>query len=619
MKFTEILKQVPNAPGVYFFKDRQDEIIYIGKAKILKNRVRSYFSGTDKKDAKTQTLVKNIASMEWMIVRDEVEALLTEANLIKEHRPRYNMTMKDDKSFPYIRISNEPFPKVEIIRTKNLQKDGHKYYGPFTDTRYLRDTLKAIHKIFPLRTCDYYIDDMTIQNGTVKVCLDYHIKQCEGPCEGKVSEASYGNMISQIERFIRGKNDQVKQYLKDQMDAASKDLKFEEAIRHREQLRAVEHFTRKQKKISQDFIDRDVVVVNAENNYGVGVVMRVRNGLFIGREKFDLRVPDPEQHEEILNQFLVQFYSSTDDIPKEVLIDIKISDREDLEMWLSDKRENSVKILTPLRGEKHKLVQVCKRNTDLLLGDIRLKKLKRKDVVSKKVLRLQEDLDLKVPPRRIEAFDNSNFQGTHPVASMVSFVDGKPRKTEYRKYKIKSVVGIDDFASMKEIITRRYTRVKKENLPLPDLILVDGGKGQLSAAYQALCDLDLSFIPIIGLAKRLEDVFKPGISEPQNISKVSPGLFLLRNIRDEAHRFAIEYHRSTRDKGMTRSILEDIPGLGKRRIQNLWKSFSSVEEILNTDTQIIHEKTGIPLELAGKIVESLSAHRGDVVSNEVDE
>ncbi len=606
MKFTEILKQVPVAPGVYFFKDYRGQIIYIGKAKILKNRVRSYFSGTDKKDTKTQALVKNIATIEWIVVRDEVEALLTETNLIKEHRPKYNIFMKDDKSFPYLRITNEPYPKIEIIRSKNLQKDGHKYYGPFTDTRYLRETLSSIHKIFPLRTCDYVIDANLIRKGTVKVCLDYHIKQCEGPCEGLVSQAAYHQMIHKIEQFIKGKNDHVKQYLQRKMDDASQSLQFEDAIRYREQLRAIDHFTRKQKKITQDFIDRDVVVVSAENQYGVGVVMRVRNGLFIGRERFDLQVPNPDLQDEILNQFLVQFYTATADIPKEILTDLPIRDKEYVEMWLSALRGNSVKLFCPTRGEKSKLVQICKRNADLLLGDIRLKKIKRKDVVSKKVLQLQADLDLKVPPRRIEAFDNSNFQGDHPVASMVCFVDGKPKKTAYRKYSIKSVQGIDDFASMKEIITRRYTRVKSENLPFPDLILVDGGKGQLSAAFQAICDLNLSFIPIIGLAKRLEDVYKPGMRDPQNISKTSPGLFLLRNIRDEAHRFAITYHRQKRDEGMTLSILEDLPGMGKRRVQKLWQQYASISAVLESNPSTIHNKTGIPENIASQVIEKLA-------------
>lgn len=603
----EKLKQVPKAPGVYFFKDINQKIIYIGKAKILKNRVRSYFSGTKNKDAKTITLVQNIENIDWMVVRDEVEALLTETNLIKEHRPRYNIFMKDDKTFPYIQITNEPYPQVLIIRSKKLVKDGHKYYGPFTDTRYLRETLRAIHKIFPLRTCNYFIDEKVINKGSIKLCLDYHINRCEGPCEGLVTEEKYGKMINGIEQFIKGRNDEVRSYLDKKMSQASEKRQFEEAARYRDQLQAVEHFTHRQKKISQDFIDKDILVISSENNYGVGVLMRVRNGLFIGREKFNMQVLDSVDVADNLKHFVIQYYTSTDDIPPVILVEISFSEKGKLESWLSERRGTCVKILVPQRGEKVKLVQICRRNADLLLGDIRLKKMKRRDVVSKKLLQLQTDLNMSAAPRRIEAFDNSNIQGSHPVASMVCFVDGKPRKKEYRKFSIKTVDGIDDFGSMTEIVTRRYTRLVKEKKQLPDLILVDGGKGQLSAGKKALDDLGLSYIPIIGLAKKLEDVFIPGQSNPQNISKTSPGLFLLREIRDEAHRFAITFHRQKRNKAMVKSGLEEIQGMGEKRVKALWSHFKTKEDILTAEIDDIYTATKIPKEIIHQIKGKLNA------------
>jgi len=601
MDIQQKLSQIPKSPGVYFFRDVKGDIIYIGKAKVLRNRVRSYFNSPTGKDPKTLVMVKNIADLEWLVMRSEAEALLTEANLIKEHKPRYNVFLKDDKTFPYIRITNEPYPRVEIIRQKNLTKDDHNYIGPYTDAGYLREILQVIHKIFPLRTCTYYIDDHTIQAGTIKICLDYHIKRCDGPCEGLVSEKEYREMINQIKGFLKGRNGKIKLYLQTQMDSASNHQKYEDAARYRDQLNVVTQFTRKQKKASQDFKDRDVVALSAENSYGVGVVMRIRNGHIMGREKFNLKVHDPDSHAENLSQFILQYYSSTIDVPGEVLVECIFDEIIEYEKWLKGIRKKQVQILVPERGEKRKLVEISKRNADLLLDELRLKQAKRKELLTKPVFQLQEDLGMEVPPRRIEAFDNSNIQGSNPVAGIVCFVDGKPRKSEYRKFHIKTVEGIDDFASMHEVVTRRYKRQLDEKESLPDLILIDGGKGQLSAAKSALDALGLGYVPVIGLAKRLEEVFKPGISEPQNIAKTSPGLHLLRAIRDEVHRFAINFHRKTRKKDMTKSIFEDIPGMGKKRIQKLWQEFNSLEAIKDASLNELKKKTGFSEKLCKAI------------------
>ena len=595
------ISKAPNSPGVYFFKGRKGDIIYIGKAKILRNRIRSYFNKLGKHDSKTQVMVKNIDDLEWLVTRNEVEALLTEANLIKEHKPRYNVFLKDDKTFPYVRITKEPFPRVEIIRHKNLRKDDNDYFGPYTDAGHLREILRVIHKVFPLRTCTYHIDDKFINDGKVSVCLDYHIKRCKGPCEGLVSEKEYGDMILQIKRFLKGHNHKIKRYLDSQMHIASKYKKYEDAARYRDQLTIVTDFANKQKKASQDFKDRDMIVMSSENSYGIGLVLRIRNGHILGREKFNLKVYDPENKTYNLSHFFLQYYSSTIDIPDEILIEYPFNDDQDYEDWISKIKKRKVKIIIPNKGEKRKLLEITKKNADLLLSELRIKQLKRKELIIKPILRLQEDLGMEIAPRRIEAFDNSNIHGSSPVAGMVCFIDGKPKKSEYRKFHIKSVHGIDDFASMHEVINRRYKRQLKENKPLPDLILIDGGKGQLSAAKSALDALGLGYVSVIGLAKRLEEVFKPGVNEAQNIIKTSPGLYLLRRIRDEVHRFAITFHRKVRKKNMVTSIFEEIPGMGKKRIEKLWKEFSSLQEIQKASLKEIELKTGFSKKICKKI------------------
>jgi|TARA_B110000438_G_scaffold173159_1_gene165476 excinuclease ABC subunit C len=606
MDVKEILSQIPRSPGVYFYRNDKDEIIYIGKAKILRNRVRSYFQKSKHVDVKTQVMVKHIAHIDWLVVRDEVEALLTEANMIKEHRPRYNVLLKDDKTFPYVRISNEPYPRVEIIRAKHLTKDKHTYFGPYTDAGYLRELLRSLHKIFPIRTCNYYIDTTSIKQKKVSVCLDYHINRCEGPCEGLVSETHYGEMIHQIKQFLKGRNDNIKKHLKDAMTLASDEMRFEDAGHYRDQFQAIIVFTQRQKLLSQDFMDRDILAVSAELSYGVGVLMRIRNGHLIGREKFQLKIADADNTPVIMSQFFTQYYNATADLPKEILLDTPIENIEQLEKWLTSEKGSKVNILVPERGEKKRLVDTCVKNAELHLASIRFKKIKRKEHIPKMVAQLQEDLGLGAPPRRIEAFDNSNIQGAHPVAGMVCFIDGKPRKSEYRKFNIKTVEGIDDFASMREIVGRRYKRVLDEKKSLPDLILIDGGKGQLSAAKSALDVLGLGYVPVIGLAKRLEEVFKPDIPEPQNIPKSSPGLHLLRQLRDEVHRFAITFHRSKRDKTMTLSMFEDIPGMGKKRVQKLWEVFESLEDIRSASVDEIKDKCGFSELLAEAILNKVS-------------
>ncbi len=594
----ETLASVPTKPGVYQFKNKDDEIIYIGKAKNLRSRVRSYFQKNKYQTPKNQSMIKRIENVEWIVVRSNVEALLTEANMIKEVQPKYNIDLKDDKSFPFIRISDEPYPQV--LLTRKIEKDGSKYFGPYTDVKNLRYSLKALHKIFPVRSCSYYMDDDSVAAKKVKVCLDYHIKKCEGPCEGFVNRDHYNAMIERVIKFLQGRTKETEEYVRRQMEIAAADLRYEDAAMYRDQLNAVRRFKERQRKVTADFDDRDIFALARQDDIGVMTILRVRNGRIFGREKVSLQNLD-ENEAPVFASVISRFYMDTDFLPKEITVSVLPEGQDELEEWLSDKKGSKVIIRQPQRGEKAKEVRMSYQNAKLLLGEWLINRKKRRELVPKMVNQLQEDLQLKAPPRRIEAFDISHLGGTNTVASMVCFVDGKARKSEYRKFKVKTVEGIDDFAAMREVVHRRYLRVKKEQGSLPDLILIDGGKGQLSMAVSALRELGLDYISIVGLAKRLEEVFVPGISDPQSIHKQSPGLILLRRLRDEAHRFAITFQRSKRKDSLT-SIFNEIDGMGPKRVQKLLQSFDSTETIAKSTQKDISTKTGIPEKLAEEII-----------------
>ena len=585
MEINDKLLKAPKNPGVYFFKNKNDQIIYIGKAKVLKNRIKSYFPQKGHHSSpKVNIMANHIVDVDWIVVRDEKEALLTEANMIKEHRPKYNVLLKDDKTFPYIKITDEDYPKIDIIRMKNLKKDKHTYFGPYTDTYYLREVVKSIHRIFPQT------------NQTLK-----HFK-----VEKEVSKEDYNVIIEKIKMFLKGKSNEVYVAIKNKMDSASKNLNYEDAARYRDQLNAIENFMSKQKKVSHSFENQDVISVDHEKNYGVGVLFRIRNGHLISINKFDLLLRG-DTKETVIEQFFLQYYSSAYDFPDTILLEQRINRLSEYLEWISDKKGKVVKIEIPLIGEKKKLIDLCYRNASLYLKEVKIKKIKRKEDVSSVISQLQEDLGMNIPPIRIEAFDNSNIQGSHPVAGMVCYINGKPRKSEYRKFNIKTVQGIDDFASMHEVVKRRYSRVLKEKSPLPDLVVIDGGKGQLSAAKSALDSLGLNYIYVIGLAKRLEEVFKPGFSDPQNISKTSTSLYLLRSIRDDVHRYAVSFHRQKRNQDMTGSIFNSINGLGQKRLQVLWKSFKSLDDIKNSTVTEIFNKTKIPRLIVKKIIEKANS------------
>ena len=599
MSLQSKLKNIPTFPGVYRFVDDKGEIIYIGKAKNLRSRVRSYFQKSKSQSPKNLTMIRHISDLEWIVVRSEVEALLTEANLIKQHSPRYNVMMKDDKSFPFIRITNEPYPQV--LLTRKIVKDGSRYFGPFTDVYRLRTTLKALHKVFPVRSCSFFLDEQVIADKKVKLCLDYHIKKCEGPCEGLVSGEDYQEMIDRIDRFMRGKTKETENYITEQMRIASSAMRYEEAAMYRDQLEAILSFTERQSQVAADFEDRDVFALSREGSLGVVVIIRIRNGRIFSREKISMQRLD-EKDSGTMKSVITRFYMDSELIPREISLPLPPTDEEDLLTWLKKKRGGAVNFLFPQRGEKAKEMRITLQNAKLLLGEWIINREKRRELVPKMLAQLQEDLNMDAPPRRVEAFDISHLGGTDTVASMVCFIDARPRKTEYRKFNIKTVSGIDDFAAMREVVFRRYKRLKDEQESLPDLILVDGGKGQLSMALSALRELGLDYIPTIGLAKKLEEVFVPGNPDPQTIHRQSPGLILLRQIRDEAHRFAITFQRNKRKKKMIQSVFGDIPGMGSTRVARLLESFDGPEAIARLTPEVIQGETGIPIRIGTKII-----------------
>lgn len=603
------LENLPTLPGVYFFKNEKGKVLYIGKAKNLRNRVRSYFQKSRVGETKLRFLVRKIHDLETITTDSEVEALILEANMIKEYKPRYNVTLKDDKSYPYIRVTNEEFPR--IFPTRKIVKDGSRYFGPYTDVHSMRSLLKDVRKIFPIRSCNYRLDEKTVASKKIKLCLDYYIQRCLGPCQGLISQEEYGKIVKQMVRFIEGRNNEIVKELRKEMQHYAAEQRFEDAARIRDQIQAIEQFRSRQKMVSQNEVDRDIVAIYQEEKIAAGVVFKVREGKIVGRHHFFLKNTMGESDEEILKAFLLQYYLKVDFLPDGIYLPFHLQEAEEIHEWFQKKRGKSCKLIVPQRGEKRKLVEMAQRNAKLVLKELIIQKMKAKNErIPRDVQALQKDLSLAHPPRRIEAFDISHFSGTDTVASLVCFTDGLPRKSDYRKFKIRSVVGIDDFASMKEVVTRRYRRILEEKDSMPDLILIDGGKGQLSSAVEALHDLGIYDQPIAALAKRLDEVFLPGFSDPQNIPRTSPGLKLLQRVRDESHRFAITFHRRLRKKRTLQSQLDFIPGIGEKRRNLLIQKFGSIQKIRDAKREELEAVQGIPKNLAHKIWEYFHSENG---------
>ncbi len=599
------LKTITTQPGVYLFKDSAGQVIYVGKAKNLRNRVRSYFQDARNLDVKTRTMRQRIADLEVIVVDNEVEALILEANLIKKYKPRYNVFLRDDKSYPYIRITNEPFPRVFV--TRRIVRDGSRYLGPYTDVKHLRRIMKTIRKIFPIRSCNYHLDEEVIARKKIKLCLDYHIKQCEGPCQGLVSQAEYNRMIRQVEQFLKGKTRDLLAELEARMHREAEAQNFENAARLRDQIQMIRNYYFNAQRVSlPDFEDRDVVALARQEDDACAVVFKIRDGKVVGRHHFYLKGVQGKPEEEILGQFLQQYYLEADAVPGQILVPYSPGEQEDLlREFLTRQAKRKVELSVPRIGEKKKLMNLCQKNAEFLLGELRLQSMKQREKVVTAVTELQRALKLSRPPVRIEAFDISNFQGKDAVASLVCFVNGRPRKSEYRHFRIRSKDTPDDFAMMQEVVYRRYHRLLEEKKPLPDLILVDGGKGQLSSAREVLKQLGLESQPIIGLAKRLEEVFVPEQSEAQNIPKSSPALRLLQHIRDESHRFAITYHRKLRRKRTLKSPLEEVPGIGPKRREHLLRTFGSLKKIREASLEELIRQGKLPEKIARELKERL--------------
>ncbi len=584
------LTAVPALPGIYQFKDDNGKVIYIGKAKNLRNRVKSYFhSGTV--SPKTLAMLKKVADFELIITDSEVEALVLENNLIKDLKPRYNINLKDDKTYPYIKVTNEPYP--QIFPTRQIIKDGSKYFGPYTDVKNMRTSLRMINQIFKIRSCKYLIDDDVIQKKKIKVCLDYHIKKCDGPCEGLVSEDEYNDMVNEVIKLLKGKTNELIEELTQKMISASGNFLFEKAASIRDKIEQLRIYSSRQKIVSNDFQDRDIISIAKADRDVAATVLNIRSGRLVGKRNFNLKSEMDEEPGKIYSYVIKFYYSEFVEIPKEIIIETDPYDKSPLIAWLNQRATKKVKLIVPKRKSDTKsLLNMCKQNAVLQLKEIQIQRMKKEGSVPYVLSALKRDLYLKSVPKKIECFDISNLQGTDTVASMVVFVDGKPKKSLYRKYIIKDVEGPDDFESMREVIRRRYSRLKEEGEVMPDLIIVDGGKGQLSSAMGAIKKLEITDYEIIGLAKRLEEIFLPGNSEPQSIPKTSSSLKLLQQIRDEAHRFAITFHRQRRSKRTFQTELMEIKGIGASTASLLLKHFKGIKEIKTTSLPELESKIG---------------------------
>lgn len=594
---------LPTKPGVYQHKDATGKIIYVGKAKNLRNRVRAYFQDARPVDAKTKALMKNIADVDVIVTDTEAEALILENNLIKEHRPKYNILLKDDKSYPYIRITKEEYPKV--FKTRRVVKDGSKYYGPYTDGTYLFYLLKTLRSIFPLRSCDLPLTDATIAQKRYKVCLDYHIKKCDGPCEGFIDRLQYNEYIRQAQQILSGRTRELERQMEERMMKLAEDLRFEDAALIRTRLEKLREYAAKQKVMTSDTVDRDVFALARIGPSACTVVFTIRDGKLVGKRHFMVSNSQDLSDGELIRTTVERWYLEQEQLPDEILLPTEFEDQDVVEGLVRERKGGAVSILVPKIGDKRKLVQMAETNADHLLREQLLQESQKDQSLPRAVLSLQRDLRLPKMPRRIECFDNSHMQGTDYVSSMVVFVDGKPKKSEYRKYKLRTMSGNDDFEAMKEVMTRRYGDLKETD-ELPDLVIIDGGKGQLSHAMEILDSVGLrGKFTVVGLAKRLEEVFFPDDAEPVILPKTSSSLRLLQQARDEAHRFAISYHRKLREMRTLRTELTEIPGVGDTTAQNLLIAFGSVERIRALSETELSEVVG--KSLAAKIVAYFAA------------
>ncbi|MBU0494876.1 MAG: excinuclease ABC subunit UvrC [Chloroflexi bacterium] len=618
----ERLRALPESPGVYIMRDEAGQVIYVGKAVRLRDRVRSYFTASAGHSFKTQELVSHIADLETIVTASELEALLLENTLIKQHRPRYNIRLKDDKTYPYIKVTvQETWPRVLV--TRRLLDDGARYFGPFSSAKSVRRTVELLDKLFPYRSCNKEIDGQARRS-----CLYYHIGRCLGPCIGVADQAAYQEAVRGVTLFLEGKQEELVAGLHTQMETAAESWEFERAARLRDQIRAVENVIQRQRVVSNALSDHDVIALARDpaqpgqsGGETCAQVFFVRGGKLLGRENFVLTGTEGKDQREIMTSFVEQFYAQATHVPREVVLQSEVDEAAIIAAWLRQKRGARVVIKVPRRGEKRALVELVAQNAAQALTEMRARWLTDQHKTAAAIAELQEALELDRPPMRIEGYDISNIQGQSAVGSMVVFQEGAPRSKDYRRFRIKTVAGADDYAMLQEVLRRRFKRAHRDAAArdaaardaeaddsawarLPDLILIDGGKGQLNAALAVLDEAQLE-IPTLGLAKQREEVFVRGVSEPINLPPDSQGLYLLQRIRDEAHRFAITYHRRVRQTEGVRSRLDDVPGVGPRRKAALLKHFGSVPAIQQATVTEIAAVPGIHLALAEQIKEAL--------------
>lgn len=608
----EELRKLPDQPGVYIMHDKTDAIIYIGKAVSLRKRVRQYFQPSHDEGIKKKQMVEHIARFEYIITDSELEALVLECNLIKEHTPKYNTMLRDDKTYPYIRVTmGEDFPRV--LFSRQLKKDKSRYFGPYTSAGAVKDTIELINKIYQLRTCNRKLPR---DIGAERACLNYHIHRCSAPCQGYVNKEEYGERVSQVLEFLNGNYTPVIKMLETKMVEASQAMEFEKAIEYRELLGSVKQIAQKQKITNTDGEDKDIIALASDDTDAVVQVFFIRSGKIIGRDHFHVRVGSEESTSDILVNFVKQFYSGTPYIPREIMLQEPIEDIPVLEEWLSAKRGRRVYIRIPQKGMKEKLVELAAKNASLVLNQDK-EKIKREEGRTIGAVKEIEELLGMHGLNRMEAYDISNINGFETVGSMIVYEKGKPKRSDYRKFKLRTVTGPDDYTSMHEVLTRRFKHgmqeiqeLKDKNLPqevgsftrFPDIIMMDGGRGQVNICLQVLEELGLS-IPVCGMVKddnhRTRGLYFHNVEIP--IDRHGEGFKLITRIQDEAHRFAIEYHRSLRSKSQVHSVLDDIEGIGPTRRKALMRRFASIEKIREATVEELAETESMNLQAAEKV------------------
>ena len=621
--FTERLKATPAKPGVYLMRDSSGDVLYVGKAAGLRSRVSSYFASSANLPRKIVNMVGKVADYEYIVTESEQEALILECNLIKEHQPPFNARLKDDKSYPFIKIDvSEDFPQVYI--TRRVNKDGSRYFGPFASAGSVRRTLNLLKKLFPYRSCT-----KTITGNDARPCLDYHIHRCIGPCIGAVDKQEYAEVIDQVILFLEGKTNKVVGSIKRRMLDAADSLEFEKAAVLRDQLTAIEKVNEGQKVLHLTSENVDVIATAPGSREAWVEVFFIRQGKLIGRDNFLMAGTQDDEPNKILTAFVKQFYDATPYVPPRILLQHPLEEADSIVKWLREKRKGNVRLHVPQRGEKRRLVQMVAENAEQGLEQLRVKQTSDTAAMDAAMLELQEALSLPYPPKRIECYDISNIQGTNAVGSMVVFEDAKPKKAHYRRFQIKSVKGVDDYSMMREMLTRRFKRLAQSRKPReldapgddvgpaavsnvktsgknawgiePDLVLIDGGKGHLGAALQVFLELGINDIPLASLAKENEELFIPMMSESIMLPRNSQGLYLVQRARDEAHRFAITFHRERRSKKSVQSALDLVPGIGPKRKRMLIRRFGSVRGVSSASVDEIAAVPGMTLSLARSV------------------